>query len=405
MALDVKELLHTAAYHPIEIDRLLDPANPSFITFDPVLGYELKDYGFRDGMEKSHTIGTYEKHGGHRKMINYADQPCRINTYGNSFTQCAQVSDGETWQEILAAHLREPIRNFGVGGYGVYQAYRRALRVEVTDLAAEYIILNVWDDDHKRNLDAARWTRVAWMCRDLPRGKDKAKDAYPVHGFPWAHIRYDFDKGGFVELPGLCEKAEDLYKLTGKENYYQAFKDDTIAHLYTLTQGGDAPVDELEKLAEAFNMTVDLRGPAKRTADANTLHIAYGLRSTMYIVDKLSDWADKNNRELMVLLSYDVPTVMDYLEKGQRWDGEFLEYLEKNGVTYVDFLPKVAQEYKAFNVEAEEFIERFYIERAGAQVFGHYKPYGNFWFAFGLRKELIDWLNPKPPAYIGSSAE
>ena len=106
MVLDVRELLHKAAYHPIEIDRLLDPANPSFITFDPVLGYELKDYGFKDGMEKSHTIGTYEKHGGHRKLINYADQPCRINTYGNSFTQCAQVSDGETWQEILAAHLR-----------------------------------------------------------------------------------------------------------------------------------------------------------------------------------------------------------------------------------------------------------------------------------------------------------
>lgn len=146
-------------------------------------------------------------------------------------------------------------------------------------------------------------------------------------------------------------------------------------------------------------MTVDLRDPVKRTPDANTLHIAYGLRSTMYIVDKLSDWAKKNNRKLMVLLSYDVPTVMDYLEKAQRWDGEFLAYLEKNGVTYVDFLPKVAQEYEVFNISAEKFIERFYIERAGAQVFGHYNPYGNFWFAFGLRKELINWLNPKPPAY------
>ena len=122
-------------------------------------------------------------------MINYADQPCRINTYGNSFTQCAQVSDGESWQEILAAHIREPIRNFGVGGYGVYQAYRRAMSVEVTDIAAEYIVLNIWDDDHKRNLDAARWTRAAWICRDLPRGKAKAKDAYPVHGFPWVHLR------------------------------------------------------------------------------------------------------------------------------------------------------------------------------------------------------------------------
>ena len=399
MSLTVRELLHTAAYHSIEIDRLLDPDNPSFIEFDPVLGYQLKDYAFRDGMDKSISIGSYEKHGGHRKMINYADKPCRINTYGNSFTQCAQVSDGETWQDVLAAHLREPIRNFGVGGYGVYQAYRRAMRVEAADLTSDYIILNIWDDDHKRNLDAARWTRVAWMCRELPRGNAKAKDAYPVHGFPWAHMRYDLDQKKFVELPGLCEKAEDLYKLSGKDNYYETFKDDTIAHLYTLTQGGDAPVDELEKLANAFGIEVDLRDPAKRTEDANNLHTAYGLRSTMYIVDKLSGWAQKNNRKLMVVLSYDVPSVMDFIEKGQRWDDEFLEYLEKNSVTYVDFLPKAAQEYKTFNISAEKFIERFYIERAGAQVFGHYNPYGNFWFAFNLRQELLKWINPEPPAY------
>ena len=32
--------------------------------------------------------------------------------------------------EYLAAHLGEPLRNFGVGGYGVYQAYRRLVREE-----------------------------------------------------------------------------------------------------------------------------------------------------------------------------------------------------------------------------------------------------------------------------------
>jgi len=399
MTLNVEKLLHTAAYHQIEIDRLLDPKKPSFLYFDPALGYRIKDYAFRDGMEKSFSIGSYEKHGGHRKMINYANQPCRINTYGDSYTQCAQVSDGETWQEILAAHLREPMRNYGVGGYGVYHAYLKALEIEVTDLAAEYIILNVWDDDHKRNLDAARWIRVAWMCRDLPRGTKKGENDYPVHGFPWAHMRYDLKKGDFIELPGICEKAEDLYKLVGKDNYYATFKNDNIAHLYILTQGGEAPIGELENIAEAFGLKVDLRNPATRTKDANKLHTIYGMRSTMYIVNKLGGWAAKNGRKLMVLLSYDVPSVMNFIEKGERWDEEFLDYLKNNNVTFVDFLPKAADEYKMFSIPVEKFIERFYIERAGAQVFGHYNPYGNFWFAFALRKALVNWLNPKPPTY------
>ncbi len=397
MAFDVRKVLDAAAYHPVEIDRILDPEHPSFIEFDPELGYVLKDYIFRDGMRKTLSTYTYEKHGGHRKMINCADQPCRINTYGNSFTQCAQVSDGETWQEILAAHIREPIRNFGVGGYGVYQAYRCAMRTEViNDLAAEYIILNVWDDDHMRNIDAARWNRVGWMCRDLPRG---TKDGYPVHGFPWAHVRYDLSKGSFVELPGLCEKAEDLRKLVGKDAYYEIFKDDIVVHLYTLREGGDAPVEELEKLAEAFGVKVDLRDPQRRAVDARRLHYAYGIRSTEYIVDKLQAWAQEQNRKLMILLSYDAPTVMDFLEKGERFDQEFVDYLGKNNFIYVDFLKEVAEEHKSFNLDLEKFLERFYIERAGAQVFGHYNPYGNFWFAFVLREKLVNWLNPKPPAY------
>jgi len=396
MLRDVEELLHTAAYHPAEIDRVLDPENPCFVAFDPELGYELKDYVFQDGMEGTRSAYTYEPIGGHRKLINYADQPCRINTYGDSFTQCAQVSDGESWQEILAAHIREPIRNFGVGGYGVYQAYRRAMRVEAGDLAAPYVVLNIWDDDHKRNLDAARWIRAAWMCRDLPRG---GKDTYPVHGFPWAHLRYDLDQSAFVERPGLCRKAEDLRKLVGKENYYEAFKDDTVAHLYTLTQGGEAPIEELEKLSDVFGLDVDLRDTAKRAADADRLHVAYGLRSTMHILDKMNAWAARHGKKLLILLSYDVPSVMNFLERGERWDNDILDYLNSNGMTYVDGLQKAADEYNAYRPSVEDFIARHYIGRAGAQVFGHYKPHGNFWFAFAIKDTLVDWLNLKPPAY------
>jgi len=99
----------------------------------------------------------WERHHLHRSVqrgrtsFMYAGRKCRINTYGDSFSRCHQVSDGETWQKYLAGHLGEPIRNFGMGGYGVYQAYRRMLREERTDHAAEYLILYIWDDDHIRS--------------------------------------------------------------------------------------------------------------------------------------------------------------------------------------------------------------------------------------------------------------
>jgi len=402
MLKDLKQLLHTAAYYPAEIERILDPKRPSFVSFDPELGYLLKNYIFRDGMYDTLSSYIYEENGGYRKMINYADEPCRINTYGNSYTQCAQVSDGETWQEILAAHLREPIRNFGVGGYGIYQAYRRLLRTERTSLAASYIIFNIWDDDHYRNLDAARWIRVAWMLRDLPRdtgGKKSDEVSYPVHGFPWGHVRYSVKEGRFMEMPGYCKRPEDLRKLVGKDNYYEVFKDDTVAHLIALKEGGDAPFEELEKLAEAFGMRVNLRSKKTRVKDAKRLHTEYALRSTMYILDELSIWAEKNKRKLMIVLSYDVPAVREIIEKNTRFDGKILDYLKNKGFNYVDTLKKIREEHKKYDVTLNKFLEQFYVSRLGAQVFGHYNPFGNFWFAFSLRKELVDMLNPKPPAY------
>jgi len=279
----------------------------------------------------------------------------------------------------------------------VYQAYRKAMRIEQTDLAADYVIMNVWDDDHMRNIDAARWIRVAWMCRDLLRGGGEG--SYPVHGFPWGHVRYNLEKETFEEKKGYCKEASDLRKLVGKDNYYDVFKDDTVTHLYTLQEGGEAPIDELEKIAEAFKMKVNLRDPERRQADALRLHQVYGMRSTEFILTNLRTWAKEHSRKIMVILSYDVPTVKKFIETGERWDEEFVDFLQANDFTYVDILQKKAEEYHQFKVSIDDYIARFYIGRAGAQVFGHYNPYGNFWFAYAIRQEIIDWIDPKPKAY------
>jgi len=397
MSFTVKELLHAAAYLPVEIDQLLDPEHPSFVCFDPVLGYVLKDYVFRDGIDNSLSCYAYEP-GGQRKMINYVDQPCRINTYGDSYTQCAQVSDGETWQEILAAHFREPIRNFGVGGYGFYQAYRRALDIEENaHLSADNIVVMIWDDNHLRNLDASRWIRVIGVFKELPRGA--GKDTYQVHGFPWAHIRYHLDKKDFVELPGACKVPEDLRKLTDKDYYYELFKDDEIVHLFTLRNGGDAPIDKLQALATAFGVDVNLKDPGRRVRDAEKLHITYGLNASKWILARLKAWSRKKAKNLLIVLTYDYPTTRTYLEEGRRFDQEIVDYLKDNAFNYFDTLPEVKKEYAAFSLSPEQFLDRIYLPRAGAQVFGHWNPMGNFCFAQWLRPKLIDWLDPKPPAY------
>lgn len=119
---------------------------PSWAKFDPERGYVQRDFVRKDAIDGSSAIYTFRPHGARTSFL-YVNRKPRINTYGDSFTEGEQVNDGETWQEYLAAHLGEPIANYGIGSYGVYQAYRRMLREEKTDHAAEYLIFFIWGDD------------------------------------------------------------------------------------------------------------------------------------------------------------------------------------------------------------------------------------------------------------------
>ncbi|HIJ73134.1 MAG TPA: SGNH/GDSL hydrolase family protein, partial [Candidatus Hydrogenedentes bacterium] len=336
MLVDIRTVLTATAFREIDVELLLDRERPSFVRFDPELGYVPDDIIMQDGMDFSFSTYTYEKTG-QRKMMNYPDRPCRINTYGDSFTQCQQVSDDETWQERLAAHLGEPVRNFGCGGYGVYQSYRRAFRMEASECSAKYVILNIFADDHIRNLDAARWIRTRWFEKDLPPGQ-----AYPLHGLPWAHVRFDLDKGRFVELPGACANEDDLRALCDPDRFYETFKDDAIVRLFLLELGGEAEFDDLEAVAEALGVAVNLRDAAPRRDEAHKLHVAYGMKATEYILDQMAPWIAQTGKKLMVVLTYGQNAlcgqtgVCEYITEDRRFDQPFLDYLTHNNVPYVD---------------------------------------------------------------------
>ena len=393
MSEDVRKLLAKTAFRSIDVEQLLDPNRPTWVKFDPELGYVPDNIVMRDGVDNSLTTYTYEP-AGNRKVVNYPERPCRINTYGNSYTQCQQVSDDETWQERLAAHIGEPVRNFGCGGYGVYQAYRRALRMEATESGAECIILNIFHDDHVRNLDAARWIRSAW-------GKDAppADEPCQLHGLPWAHLRYDVEQSKFVELPGLCKSEEDLRRLCEPEAFYEAFKDDAIVRLFTLEIGGEAEVSDVETVAEAIGVGVDLRDPAKRREEARKLRLAYGFKSTEYILEKMQPWVEKQGKKLLILLSYGRSILPGLLEGKERFGQVFIDYLKRNEIHYVDSLLKHAEDFRGLGLSGEEYTDRYYVSAAAAAVFGHYSPAGNLFFAFSAKDEIVDWLDPKSPAY------
>jgi len=381
-----EQYLRSSAVPKKVIDEFLDGSKATWARFDAEVGYTLGNSMQHDGVDGCWTISTARGTGA-RTAHMYADRPCRINTYGNSFTQCHQVSDGETWQEYLAAHFGEPIRNFGVGGFGVYQAYRRMLRTEQSDLGARYVLLYIWGDDHQRSCMRCRHAVVyPWW---------KVSDGRPFHANFWASIEMDIDSGRLVEKDNLLPTPEKLYGMTDPEFMYEALKDDLMVQLCAIESGrvDPATIDfaPLNVLAEILAVSgVDGSSPEATRASVSRIKNAYGFAATKGIVEKSVDFCRAKGKELVILVH--CPAATKQMLRGEpRWDQEIADYLAERKLRYFDMNLAHVGDYKSFNLSVEDYMKRYFI--------GHYNPSGNHLFAFALKDRLVEWLDPKPVTY------
>jgi hypothetical protein len=367
------------------LEVFLDPKQLSWAKFDPVTGYRLGNFMPRDGIDRSATISTADSNG-MRTAQAYADRPCRINTYGDSFTQCHQVSDSETWQEYLAGHLGEPIRNFGMGGYGVYQAYRRMLREEQTEHAAKYLIFYIWGDDHVRSLLRCRHAAI------YPWWNDEGGRMF--HNNFWANIEMDLQTGQLEEHENLLPTPESVYRMTDPDWTVQALKDDLALNLFMYAQGlvSDLDMEKVRKLAGFLKFDQQGLGSSQPPRSlADQLVSAYGFAATKMILGKAREFADRNGKQLLVVL-FDPSRVMRPLVEGKpRYDQPIVDFLKERHFRYFDMNVVHAQDFQNFKIPFDQYAKRYFI--------GHYSPAGNHFFAYAIKDTIVGWLDPKPITY------
>ena len=337
-------------------------------TYDAELGWVLCD-GYRGGsVDGSKGFYSYDSEDGARRVVNFPDRDCRVHTYGNSFTHCDQVSDGETWQEFLAAHLQEPIRNYGIGGYSVYQAYRRMLVTEASQ-PADHIILNVWDDDHFRNLDA--WRSI----RSQRQGR-----------FTLPHLRVNLDGQTCEERENLCASSEALYRLCDEEWVWETFQDDPVLHAVMDRKGSG----DVREAVQAFG--ADALANAGSDAVVYEAQTEAALFATRYVIEKTKAFCDANGKQLLVLLSFSSRSVKQALEEEPLFDQTFLDWLGTTNLNWLDLRDAFREDFGRHRVSVDDYLKPFYI--------GHHTPRGNFFFAWAIKDRLVEWLEPKPVPYF-----
>ena len=350
--------------------------------YDGELGWVFHDRRVKHGVDGS--ISTY-RYAGARRTIMYGDNPCRINTYGDSFTHCDQVSDGETWQEVLAAHLCEPLRNYGVGGYSVYQAYLRMLREE-TRTPARYIIFNIYDDDHYRNLHGWRNVRLGYTTGMWPA----------VLGSTMPYVTANPATRQFTEFKNPCPTPESVRNLSDFDWVFERFKDDFVLKIVLAKRDPGAGSLQpsyavMEELAREHGLQASIGTPEELKRTATEIYTRAALFATMRIIEKIERYASAQGKQVLFVLSYGQRNAAKVLTTGERFDQSLLDFLEEKRLPYVDLMEAHGRDFAQFKVTVDEYIKRYWI--------GHYNPLGNFFQAFAIKDKLVELLDPKPVSY------
>ena len=388
-----KEYVINSVASKDEIDVFLH--GMSWAKFEPEVGYKLGNFMPHDGVDNSSTLST-SKLNGARTSFMYSGKPCRINTYGNSFTQCHQVNDGETWQEYLAANLGEPIRNFGMGGYGVNQSYRRMLKQESSEDSAKNIIFYIWGDDHVRSLLRCRYMLIKeWM-----KEEDKTEKVGSMfHGNFWANIEMDMDKGILVEKKSLIDSPDSLYNMTDPVWMYNNLKDDLALQmaLYKRNEIKDIDFGKLRRLARFLNSTIDPEKATDKRKAVGDILDKYSFAASEFILNKVKNFAEKHSKNLLVVIFDPYQVSNSLILNNSRYEQEIVNYLKEKKFNYFDMNLVHVQDYKLFKLSVPEYYKRYFI--------GHYNPAGNHFFALSIKSAVIQMLHPKPITYQHSKEQ
>jgi len=278
-----------------------------------------------------------------------------------------------TWRRIF----RNRFATMASGAMGVYQAYRRMLKVEQNNTRGIYKSLNIWDDDHYRNLDS--WRAIRFGHRT------------PC-GFTLPYLRVNVQEDRCKQEENLCREPEDVYRLCEEDYVRRTFEADPVLSVAMGTRGGAKVTQKLlMSVSKAFGVSGEEILAMKPEQAIRKIHTEAALYATKNIVTWTEQFVEKTGKKLMLILSFGRGNIARELQGMTRFDQSFVDWLKNKPYPVIDMRNCFKTEYTQFKTDVNTYLQRYYI--------GHHNPAGNFFTAWALKNRLVQWLDPRPAPY------
>ncbi|MHC4608519.1 MAG: hypothetical protein ACYTAF_16530, partial [Planctomycetota bacterium] len=165
-----------------------------------------------------------------------------------------------------------------------------------------------------------------------------------------------------------------------------------LAHANSKAKNPAQAYQAIMDMAKTHGINTRIDRSKTASATAQELHTRAALRATMWIVDRVEEYAKEKGKKVLYVLSFNARNVARRIHEGTRFDRPFVDFLRKKGVPFVDLMEAHRRDYAYFKCSPERYLKRHYI--------GHYNPAGNHFCAFAMKDQVVSMLDPKPGSYL-----
>lgn len=338
--------------------RELIAGKGDYLEFSPALGWTIRKNG-RSATCQANSSGM---RGTREYELQRPAAVLRVATFGDSFTHGDAVANEETWQaRIEQVDQGLEVMNFGVGGYGLDQAYLR-YGLEGRHYKPQVVVIGFMTEDIFRNVNTYR------------------PFFYPDTGLPLAKPRYIISGGKLSLLPNpmqsidhyarlLLQPREVLSALGSNDYYYK--------HRYT-----SHPLDWSPTIRTAVMVRHEARKRLFDDVDVQSVDELYKADSEAARVTQLLFSSFYND----VLSNQSTPVIVIF--PGEEDVRRFQNNRPKSYSSLLSFFTVKGYEY----VDLTDTFKAALALHRGQDLFhaDHYTPYANRLVADTIRRYLVD---------------
>jgi hypothetical protein len=165
-----------------------------------------------------------------------------------------------------------------------------------------------------------------------------------------------------------------------------------VLQLVLATQpAGNISQKQVKLIADSLGVAYSTNTDTETARRIKEIHTEAALYATKNVVTWTEQFVKKTGRKLMVILSFGQGNIAQELRGMPRFDRSFVAWLKDKPYPVIDMRDFFRADYKRFKVDINTYLKQYYI--------GHHNPAGNFFTAWAIKDQIVEWLEPPPTPY------